>query len=183
MVANISSVYGICPIWKTPQLFFFPAKQSSLNQITMIVSHSGNVSIIRIFSSSKMSVTIFIHFTSAIYIPFLPVSDCFFLWMLFIPSNHTMIRTKPFRFTARAGCSLVYVIRSRKEYFPALIAFVLNEIASSNGIKIPIYPLPRTHLLLLRHFFYKGVDSVAIFFINNIYQAPLVNIRKVFFSI
>ena len=36
MVASILSVYGILPIMKTPLLFCFPARQSSLNQTVMI---------------------------------------------------------------------------------------------------------------------------------------------------
>ena len=55
----------------TPLLFCLPAKHRSLNQMIIIesASASGRLSIIAIFSSLKMSVSIFIHLTSAILKP------------------------------------------------------------------------------------------------------------------
>ena len=68
--ASIFSVYGILSFSiNTPQLFCLPAKQRSLNQITIMLSASGKSSMRYIFSSSKISVTIFIHLTSATFNP------------------------------------------------------------------------------------------------------------------
>ena len=64
-VANISSVYAILSFKiKTPLLLFFPAKHNNLNHITIMLSALGKFSISIIFSSSKISEHIFIHFTS-----------------------------------------------------------------------------------------------------------------------
>lgn len=80
---------------KTPWLFCFPARHSSLNQITMIESASGSDSIRRIFSSSKISTVIFIHFTLDILLIY-PL----YASRPFLNFSQSVSRVRPMRYTA-----------------------------------------------------------------------------------